>query len=76
MVDDNTFGHRLTKKEQRKTIAQQFLMDDQAAGVSKRKYETVNDRRRTMGDKTQKLKKFKENAMKARKVAKKAIKKK
>ena len=61
-MDDSAAGRkdRLTKKEQRKSIAQQFLLDDQSAGFSKRKYETVNDRRRIMGEKKQKLKRNKE----------------
>lgn len=42
---------RLTKKMQKKSIAQQFLMDDEASKFSKRKYETLNDSRRRMGKK-------------------------
>lgn len=64
---------RLTKKEQRKGIAQQFLMDDQAKGFSKRKYETLNDKRRRMGDKKKMLKKNKLGAKRAHKMAKKTI---
>jgi len=42
---------RLTKKQQKKSIAQQFMLDDSSVGFSKRKYEKVNDRRRRMGEK-------------------------
>lgn len=79
VVDDGGIHsrvNRLTKKEQKKSVAQQFLMDDESAGFSKRKYETLNDKRRRMGDKKSKLKKNKNNSKMARKVAKKAISKK
>jgi hypothetical protein len=46
---------RLTKKMQKRTIAQQFLMDDEANKFSKRKYETLNDVRRRMGKKKKQL---------------------
>ena len=42
---------RLTKKQAKGSLAEQFLKDDQAGGFSKRKYEMVNDRNRRMGDK-------------------------
>ena len=48
--------NRLTKRERKATIAQQFLEDDDAAGFSKRKYETLNDKRRRMGDKKKNIK--------------------
>lgn len=47
---------RLTKKQRKGTIAQQFLEDDQAAGFSKRKYESLNDKRRRMGTKKKSIK--------------------
>ena len=50
-------------------------MDDQSQGFSKRKYETLNDKRRRMGDKKKALKRNKANAKMAHKFAKKAIKK-
>ena len=79
VVDDGGIGsrvNRLTKKEQKKSIAQQFLMDDQANGFSKRKYESLNDKRRRMGDKKKQLKKNKAGAKFAQKMARKAIAKK
>jgi hypothetical protein len=51
-------------------------MDDQAAGFSKRKYESVNDRRRIMGEKKQKLKKNKDQVQRARRFGNKPISKK
>ena len=48
-------------------------MDDDAAGFSKRKYETLNDKRRRMGDKKKKLKRNKANARMAHKHGKKTI---
>ena len=74
VVDDGNVGSRvgrLTKKEQKKSIAQQFLMDDQSAGFSKRKYENLNDKRRRMGDKKKLLKHHKAGLKKAHKLAKK-----
>ena len=50
---------RLTKKEAKGSIAQQFLKDDEANNFSKRKYEKTNDRLRRMGNKKQQLKGFK-----------------
>ena len=47
---------RLTKKQRKGTIAQQFLEDDQASGFSKRKYESLNDKRRRMGTKKKSIK--------------------
>uniref|UniRef100_A0A7S3CRG7 Fcf2 pre-rRNA processing C-terminal domain-containing protein n=1 Tax=Strombidium rassoulzadegani TaxID=1082188 RepID=A0A7S3CRG7_9SPIT len=47
---------RLTKKQRKGTIAEQFLMDDQHNGFSKRKYESLNDKRRRMGDKKRNMK--------------------
>ena len=79
VVDDGSIHsrvNRLTKKQQRKSIAQQFLMDDEAAGFSKRKYENLNDRRRRMGDKKSTLKHKKAKSYKAKKLAKKPITKK
>ena len=76
VVDDGGVASRigrLTKKEQKGSIAQQFLMDDQAAGFSKRKYETLNDKRRRMGDKKKQLKRNKTNARHAHKMSKKVI---
>ncbi len=51
-------------------------MDDQANGFSKRKYESLNDKRRRMGDKKKQLKKNKAGAKFAQKMARKAIAKK
>ena len=51
-------------------------MDDQASGFSKRKYETLNDKRRRMGDKKKQLKRNKTNAKRAHKMSKKVITKK
>ena len=55
MVDDATYKggnkDRLTKKQRKQTIAEQFLMDDMDNGFSKRKYESINQRKRRMGDK-------------------------
>lgn len=79
VVDDGSVGsrvNRLTKKQQKKSIAQQFLMDDQAAGFSKRKYETLNDKRRRMGDKKKQLRRNKTAAKHAHKMSKKVISKK
>lgn len=56
---------RLKKKEQKRTIAQQFLMDDEAAQFSKRKYEMLNDKRRRMGIKKRDLLKNKARKTKA-----------
>lgn len=56
---------RLKKKEQKRTIAQQFLMDDEAAQFSKRKYEMLNDKRRRMGIKKRDLMKNKARKAKA-----------
>ena len=47
---------RLTKKEAKGSLAQQFLKDDEARGFSKRKYESVNSKLRRMGDKKKRLK--------------------
>ena len=47
---------RWTKKQRKGTIAQQFLMDDQASGFSKKKYEQLNEKKRRMGDKKRQLK--------------------
>jgi hypothetical protein len=47
---------RLTKKQRKGTIAQQFLEDDEASGFSKRKYESLNDKRRRMGTKKKSIK--------------------
>jgi len=55
VVDDSTYKggnkDRLTKKQRKGTIAEQFLMDDQDNGFSKRKYESINEKKRRMGDK-------------------------
>lgn len=57
MADKNEVqGHRLTKKEQKGSLAEQFLRDDEAKQFSKRKYEGINDRLRRMGDKKKKMK--------------------
>ena len=48
---------KMTKKEARRSLAKQFLMDDEAVGFSKRKYEVMNDKRRRMGEKKKKLEK-------------------
>ena len=48
-------------------------MDDQEKGFSKRKYETLNDKRRRMGDKKRQLRKNKVNARMAHKIARKTI---
>ena len=58
------------------SIARQFLMDDEAQGFSKRKYEKLNDKRRRMGEKKQKLEKNKGKAKRAHKFQKKTISKK
>jgi Fcf2 pre-rRNA processing len=47
---------RLTKREAKGSLAEQFLRDDQAKGFSKRKYEQVNERNRRMGEKKRNLK--------------------
>jgi uncharacterized membrane protein YcgQ (UPF0703/DUF1980 family) len=47
---------RLTKKESKGGIAQQFLRDDEAKQFSKRKYEGVNDKLRRMGEKKKRMK--------------------
>ena len=47
---------RMTKKEAKGGIAQQFLRDDEAKQFSKRKYEKVNEKMRRMGDKRRKMK--------------------
>ena len=47
---------RLTKKQRKGTIAQQFLEEDEAMGFSKRKYESLNDKRRRMGTKKKSIK--------------------
>lgn len=47
---------RLTKKEAKGSLAQQFLRDDEAKGFSKRKYEQTNERLRRMGEKKRRLK--------------------
>ena len=44
-------NERMTKKEAKGSIAEQFLKDDQSKGFSKRKYEKVNERLRRMGEK-------------------------
>ena len=46
---------RMTKKEQKGSIAQQFLRDDQETGFSKRKYENRNDRLRNMGNRKKQI---------------------
>lgn len=83
MVDANghqNVGNRLTKKEQKKSIAQQFLMDDQDKAFSKRKYEGLNDKRRRMGIKKSDITKNKgrktKQIQKGKAVAKAATKKK
>ena len=56
IVDDpRNLGGRLTKKERKGTLAQQFLGDDQANGFSKRKYEQLNEKKRRMGDKKKRI---------------------
>ena len=67
-------GDRLTKKMQKRSVAEQFLMDDEANAFSKRKYEGINDVRRRMGLKKKKLKINKQIIAKG-KFEKKAIKK-
>ena len=67
VVDSNGVGNvrdRLTKKQQKRTIAQQFLMDDDANQFSKRKYEKLNDSKRRMGMKKRDLIKNKERKTK------------
>lgn len=49
-------SHRLTKKEQKGSLAEQFLRDDQNKMFSKRKYEKLNEKSRRMGDKKLRLK--------------------
>ncbi|CDW73524.1 UNKNOWN [Stylonychia lemnae] len=46
----------LTKKQQKGSIAEQFLKEDSEKMFSKKKYEKVNDRLRRMGEKKRKLK--------------------
>ena len=58
---------RLTKKEAKGSLAQQFLKDDEARGFSKRKYESVNSKLRRMGDKKKRLKINKEKHKRANK---------
>ena len=48
-------------------------MDDEAEGFSKRKYETMNEKRRRMGEKKKKLEKNKQRAKIVKKVTKPAI---
>ena len=57
----------MTKKEQKRTIAQQFLEDDDATRFSKRKYENLNDKRRRMGLKKKAISKNKAHKVKAMK---------
>jgi hypothetical protein len=59
-------GDRLTKKMQKRSVAEQFLMDDEANAFSKRKYEGINDVRRRMGKKKANLKKNKAILAKAK----------
>lgn len=47
---------RLTKKQKKGSIAEQFLKEDTEKNFSKRKYEKVNDRLRRMGEKKSKMK--------------------
>lgn len=47
---------RLTKKEAKGSIAQQFLRDDEDRQFSKRKFESVNEKLRRMGEKKRRLK--------------------
>ena len=58
---------RLTKKQRKGTIAQQFLMDDQTNGFSKRKYENLNEKKRRMGDKKKHIKINKTNSKRIKK---------
>lgn len=79
VVDDGSVAsrvNRLKKKDQRKGIAQQFLLDDQAQGFSKRKYENLNDKRRRMGEKKRQISKHKGNIRDGKRFARKAISKK
>lgn len=75
MVDDPRVEggnlDRLSKKERKGTIAEQFLADDEANGFSKRKYESLNDRRRRMGDKRKSFKVNKAKQAKSKRIAKK-----
>ena len=50
------YGDRLSKKQRKGTIAEQFLADDEAQGFSKKKYETLNQKRRRMGEKKKAIK--------------------
>ena len=56
---------RLTKKEAKGSLAEQFLKDDEERGFSKKKYEQVNERTRRMGEKRRNYKlnkaKFRKN---------------
>lgn len=56
---------RLTKKEAKGGLAQQFLKDDEARQFSKRKYEKVNDKLRRMGEKKKRMKINKERFKRA-----------
>ena len=58
VVDDlrSLKDERLTKKQRKARIAEQFMEDDEAQMFSKRKYETAADRKRRMGIKKRDLK--------------------
>ena len=60
VVDDprNLDKDRLTKKQRKGTIAQQFLQDDASSGFSKRKYESLNEKKRRMGEKKKSIKQW------------------
>jgi hypothetical protein len=46
----------LTKKEKKKSLAEQFLADDQAENFSKKKYEGLSEKKRRVGLKKRVLK--------------------
>jgi len=66
---------RMTKKEAKGGIAQQFLKDDEAKQFSKRKYEKINERLRRMGDKKRRIRIHKERHSKGNRFKGKAPKK-
>lgn len=58
IIDDKSDmpGDRLSKKQKKGRIADQFLKDDEANFFSKKKYEKLNDKQRRMGNKKKMLK--------------------
>ena len=62
MTDKRDLRHeRMTKKEKKGSIAEQFMRDDYEKMYSKKKFEKVNDRLRRMGTKKAEMKRNKRN---------------